>query len=145
MESTIDKTLDHVMFLARHFKKSDFQSVILVVLLELGIPTQREGFTYLRTVIAQRYDHPLLTMKELYPTVGVSCDTDAGYFQVEQAIRAAINAAWKNRDDKHWDYYFPADESGKMKKPSNTEFITRIACILELWRGCCEEVSYAGK
>ena len=62
--------------------------------------------------------------------------------QVEQAIRSAIEGAWKVREEDLWRVYFAPDRLGNLKKPQSIVFITRIGQFLELWRGCCKEVSY---
>ena len=140
---TIDKTLNHILFLTRRFSGNDLESAILAVLLELGLSTQSDGFHYLRSAIMLKYSNPnQRIIKILYPAVGRCFDPEVGANQVEQAIRSTISTAWENRDEDTWEYFFPAN-GREAKKPSNGEFISKIACILELWHGCCKEVCYA--
>ena len=47
MNSTIDKTLEHVWFLARHLKKYNIRGAVIVMLMELGVPTKCVGFELL--------------------------------------------------------------------------------------------------
>ena len=64
--------------------------------------------------------------KSLYPNIALVCDRD-NWQQVESTIRDAKVRAWKKRDPAVWAEYFPdADQC-----PSNTDFIARLADILE--------------
>ena len=140
MASDIGNTLNHVSFLSRHFHGDDIPCRAIIVLLDLGIPTNRDGFDYLKNAIVLRYIGPSrAASKELYPEVGRCYDPEADYVQVEQAIRSAIKDAWKNRDERVWGYYFADRKKGLVKCPTNLEFITRIVYILVLWQGCCKE------
>lgn len=145
MTGTIEKTLEHALFLSRHINESDPQCAIVVVLVELGIATKRTGFDYLKTAILLRFKNPTqLITKELYPDVGRSYDPAVSSFQVEQAIRSAIVHAWKERDEKAWALYFPTDKEGAVKRPSNAEFISMIARFIELWQSCCKGGAHDG-
>ena len=142
---TFEETLAHALFLARHIHKGDLQCAATAVLLELQVPTNRIGFDYLKHAIILFCDDPTqMITKELYPAVGKLYEAKPGVLQVEQAIRAVIKAAWKNRNEKIWWYYFPSgiDENGNLQRPSNSEFIAGIGRFLELWQGCCEEINY---
>ena len=48
MTYTTENTLKHVLFLARHLNNCDLSCVVLAMLLELGIPTKRDGFDYVK-------------------------------------------------------------------------------------------------
>ena len=143
MKSTIEDTLRHVQFLNRHLNTVDLQCMIIVVLLELGIATKRDGFDYMKQGILLMCDAPaLLITKGVYPEIGKCYTPPVGSQQIEHSIRSAINDAWTQRNSRVWGYYFPDAADGKQKKPTNAEFITRIARILELWQRCQKEVSY---
>ena len=138
MEETRDSMLDHVSFLGRRFQKDDIQSVTILILLDLGIPSQRDGFERLKMAIINCCENPELNrMAMLYETV----DAEAGYFAVDQSIRGVIKAGMNAGREKSWNYYFPVSEDGKWKRPSNAVFITRIARVVKLWQDCGEEVS----
>lgn len=144
MGCTIEKTLKHVLFLTRRFDENDVESAILVILLELGFSTQSDGFYYLREAILLKYRNPSQRFaKVLYPAISGYHDPGIGSMQIEQAIRSAISSAWCIRDEEEWSYFFSVGKG--MKKPSNGEFISRIACILELWHRCYKEVCYETK
>ena len=142
MGCMIDKTLQHVLFLTRCFDGKDVEPAILAILLELGFSAQSDGFHYLRTGIMLKYSNPnQRIMKMLYPAIGRCYEPEAGAKQVEQAIRSAINAAWEDGDGDTWECFFPPNGRGA-RKPSNGEFISKIACVLELWHSCGKEVCY---
>ncbi len=101
------------------------------LLLELGVPTKLNGYSYLREAIPlMAADLDQSITKELYLAVGklFHCDTK----NVERSIRSAIDAAWKKRDDTVWKHYFHPDPSGEIPRPTNAEFITRLAGGREL-------------
>lgn len=143
MVSTIEGTLKHALFLARHLNKSELQCATVAVLLELGISTKRMGFDYLKKGIVLFCEDPSqMITKEIYPAIGNQYTPEVDTESIEQTIRSAITDAWRTRDEKVWRYFFPTDENGRVSKPSNAEFISRIGRFLELWQGCCKEVAY---
>ena len=64
----------------------------------------------------------------LYPAVAKRCDGSVD--QVERAMRTAIQRAWTRRDEQIWKMYFAPLPDGRVRKPSNSEFISRIAELL---------------
>lgn len=101
------------------------------LLLALGIPTKLKGYNYLReAVILMAGDPNQSITKELYPAVAGICGGDRK--NVERSIRSAIEKAWLYRDENLWKLYFPADGSGLLRRPTNSEFITRLADTLQL-------------
>ena len=143
MRSTINQTLDHVLFLARCLNKCDLQRVTIVMLMELGVPTACVGFEYLKRAILLRYEDPTRALsKDIYLDIVLRCRLNSEE-QVEQAMREAIKKAWEEGSDTAWNWYFAYDGHGKLNKPTICEFVSRIARILELWQGCSEkEVSH---
>ncbi len=139
MRETIDESLVHIISLAKHMQGCDISYVALLILLELNIPTNQVGFDFLIHAIVAFYKNPLQTMcKGIYPTVAACYDHDVSQEEIEQAIRSVIKKGWKNRDELVWKYYFSHNSSDNMKKPTNSEFISRIGRVLQLWQGCCE-------
>lgn len=137
MTSTIEGTLDHALFLARHMPRCNLQSAAVVVLIELGIPKHRLGHDYLKRAIVQFCKDPVQAYsKGIYSEIAAVYGLDANDRSIEQAMRGAISAAWKNRNEDVWKRYFRTDADGKLKKPCNTEFVAGIACFLELVQGC---------
>jgi two-component system response regulator (stage 0 sporulation protein A) len=72
----------------------------------------------------------LAITKELYPEVAAVCGGD--WKHVERTIRSAITAAWKKRDEEVWQQYFPPEPDGTFRKPTNGDFITRMAEALRM-------------
>ena len=68
--------------------------------------------------------------KELYPAVAARCGCAS--INVERAIRSAIESAWKKRDERVWQQYFPPAGDGACRRPTNAEFLNRIADCLAL-------------
>jgi hypothetical protein len=60
--------------------------------------------------------------KELYPAI-ISIWGRGDPATLERAIRCAIEAAWKNRNETIWAEYFP----DCAKCPNNKKFIARLA------------------
>ena len=128
--------MKHMEFLASLYGKDKVRYVVVIILLELGIPTNYDGFDYLiQAIIIYHTDPSQMIVKGLYPAVAKASKKAVDGPHVESAIRAAIKAAWKHHDDIAWRWYF----SGTSRRPSNTEFVSKIARVLELWEGCCEE------
>lgn len=104
----------------------DIDLRIAGLLLMMGFSVKLHGFKYLREAISQMLQNPDQSItKELYPQVGRVYQAAGSH--VERSIRGALLDAWKRRDERIWQLYFPADSSGKMAKPTNAVFITRIA------------------
>lgn len=139
MNYPIQETVVHVRFLARQFNRCDIQYVISVVLLELEVPTKFDGFDYLVNAIALYYKDPAqMITKGLYAAVADLYHGRVEASHVESSIRTAVKAAWKRKKDDIWKLYFPFEADGKIKRPSNAEFISRIARVLQVWKGCCQ-------
>lgn len=142
MASTIENTLVHALFFSRHLKYCDLPCVVVAVLMELGVPTKTAGFDYLKTaILVFMEDQTQMVTKDLYPTVAKAYTSKPGYAQIEKGIRRAISEAWARRDNDIWKCYFSANKDGNIEKPTNAEFISRIARFIELWQGCCKEVN----
>lgn len=143
MRFEIGNTLNHVLFLARHFDKRNVQQVIMVLLIELGVPTHYDGFDYLvKAVYIFCTDPTQMIMKGLYPAIARQYNREIDASHIEQAIRGAIQYAWKRHDDETWLRYFPPNPEGLLTKPTNTEFVSRLAYVVELWKSTSlEEVT----
>lgn len=100
------------------------------MLFALGVPAKLSGYNYLRIGIPLAAKQPDQSVtKELYPRIAAQfvCDPK----NVERSIRSAITAAWLNRDERIWRLYFPPDAAGNVAKPTNAEFIKRLAALYE--------------
>lgn len=104
----------------------DIRNIISNVLISLRVPTKLRGYCCAREAVLCLMREPGMSItKELYPQVAAMCDGTAA--QVERAIRGAIQAAWNSRDDAVWRRYFLPDTDGSIARPSNAEFLSRIA------------------
>ncbi len=96
------------------------------LLLELGLSPKVDGFGHLLTAIPLYLRDPAQGLtKELYAAVGRSCGKSAQ--QVERSIRNAIQNAWTRGSSAQWLRYFPALPDGTVPRPTNGDFIARIA------------------
>lgn len=146
MPSTVEETLIHARFLAKHLNASDPYCAAIAVLMDLGVPTNYDGFAYLAGAVTLFVKNPYLrTTKEIYVLVRESLDADVDCYQIEQAMRSAILDAWKHRNEEVWRIYFQSGRSGGIKKPSNGVFISQIGYFLILWQGCCRKEVCCGK
>lgn len=136
MESTIEKTLYHIQLLARHLDRYNFRAGSVVVLMELGVPTKCVGFEFLKKAIELQQKDPTRTLaKDIYLEISLRYKQNSEEL-VEQSIREAIKLAWRHGSRQAWDWYFSYDGRAVSNKPTNSEFISRIAYILEIWQEC---------
>ena len=136
MESTIERTLCHIQLLARHLDHYNLRAGIVVVLMELGVPTKCVGFEFLKKAIALQRKNPTRTLaKDIYLEISMHYRQNSEEL-VEQAIREAIRLAWRYGSRQAWDWYFSYEGRPATNKPTNSEFISRIAYILEIWQEC---------
>lgn len=106
--------------------RPDPGTVIANVLISLGVATHVSGYQYLREAIPLFAEDPRQAItKELYPAVGKRCNASGD--QVERSMRTAIEGAWSRRDELIWKLYFTPLPDGSIRKPSNSEFISRLA------------------
>lgn len=102
------------------------QSSISAMLMDLNIPSKRRGFTYLEMCIrlyTQMPGQPIT--KAIYPQVAQMYHTKID--AVERAMRQVIHETWKKRDEKVWRMYFRPGREGIIPRPTNAEFISRLA------------------
>lgn len=111
--------------------RPDPKTYVSNVLLALGVPTRLKGYAYLREAILRMAEDPGQPItKELYPAVAAAFKTENAKIDrthVERSIRSAIGVAWKARDEQLWAMYFLPKGDGKVRCPSNGEFISRLA------------------
>lgn len=143
MENTMDAAFQHAKHIAEYLNKCSSTYIVHVALKELGVPSDREGFLLAKHTIRMLLENPSLTLiNGVYSAAGALVLGISGDRQVETAIRRAIQAAWKNRDEKLWAYYFPIGREGRTKCPSNKVFLMAVVDFVILWQGFCEEVNY---
>ena len=102
---------------------------ILSLMLHMGLRYGKGGFACVcEAARLMMYDVDLPLTKVVYPEVARICGGNAS--RVERAIRSAIVYAWKNRDDRVWQYYFAPGRDGQIECPTNGEFLCRMALSL---------------
>lgn len=140
MKCAVDETIAYVKHLAQQLMDCNASGVVLVILMRLRIPTNYDGFEYLKTAILLRYENPMRTMvNDIYPELRKRYGKHITNEQLETAIRSAIIIGWKRAGSSIWKVFFPtilAEE--ERRRPSNTEFIYELARIVELWCDCAE-------
>lgn len=111
----------------------DIRATVSNVLLSLRIPTKLRGYVCAREAILYLMRCPGMSVtKELYPAVAALCDGTPA--QVERAIRGAIQAGWTTGAGEAWAQFFQRRADGTIHRPSNAEFLSRIADHLALDR-----------
>ena len=107
----------------------DWDGRIVELLRAVNVPPNLDGYTYLRKAVLGRAQNPAKSLtKELYPDVGADCCVDGA--NVERSIRTAIASAWEHRDEENWLKYFPKSADGTLRRPTNSIFISQLACAL---------------
>lgn len=101
------------------------------VLLDIGVPDALSGHRYLEYAIECAIVNPELLdriTKGLYPKVAERFHTTAS--RAERAIRHGIEVAWIRGDFDTLAKYFGNTVDANKGKPTNSEFIARIANFL---------------
>ena len=142
MDSTICTTIEHVKFLANHLEKTNLRGTAIVFLMELRAPTKSIGFEFLaQAILLQDKDPTRALANDIYLEIMLH-NKQSSEEQVQQAIRDTIKVAWEKGSRKAWDWYFSYDDEPIIERPSNSDVISRLAYILELWKSHCEEARY---
>jgi two-component system response regulator (stage 0 sporulation protein A) len=101
------------------------------VLFEIGMPEHIRGYRYCSYAIKIAVENPEIMSAitgELYPKVAEKFDTTG--IRVERAIRHGIECAFDRCDFEITEKYFGSTISALKDKPTNGEFIARIANIV---------------
>lgn len=103
------------------------------ILTVLGMPEHIKGHRYNVEAIRLSVENPDLLeamTSQLYPAVAKAFDTTAS--RVERAIRHGIELCWDRCDYEVLSRYFGNAISAVKGKPTNSEFIARIANMVRL-------------
>lgn len=140
MDCTVDDTLRYVLSLTELVEKGDVAAAALALLIEMGFQTSVEGFWLLRDSVVRKQQKRWLRCSEIYGEIGEFYGL-SGIKAVDERIRNVLEAAWENRNEDTWGYFFSDKKTGALIKPSSAVFISHMACVLELWnRSCRKEV-----
>lgn len=111
----------------------DPEQEIRRILLELGAPDHLVGHPYvIRAILLVLGDQLYINHITfgLYPQLAVEFDTTPA--RVERAIRHLIEVTWSRGDLNVLDKYFGNTISASRGKPTNGEFIARMANVIKL-------------
>ncbi|HID0881980.1 TPA: sporulation transcription factor Spo0A [Clostridium botulinum] len=117
---------------------ADLEQEITDIIHEIGVPAHIKGYMYLREAITMVVnDMELLSAvtKELYPSIAKKYNTTAS--RVERAIRHAIEVAWSRGQVETINNIFGYTINNGKGKPTNSEFIARVADKLRLKNRVC--------
>ena len=129
----VDDLIEHLDLLARNFSDYDETYIVKLFLLESGISTRGYGFDYIKEAVVLWHRESMRRVsKEVYPAIVKKYRPYATMAQVEKTISRTIERAWKKRDQM-WETFFPEPQ-----RPTNTQFISRMAKVLEMWVDRCE-------
>ena len=116
----------------RHRDSVDPEQEIRRVLLELGAPDHLVGHPYvIRAILLVIQDRLYINSITfgLYPQLAVEFDTTPA--RVERAIRHLIEVTWSRGDLDILEKYFGNTVSASRGKPTNGEFIARLANVVK--------------
>ena len=121
-----------MVFLQRQRDSVDPEQEIRRILLELGSPDHLVGHPYviraIQLVMSDRLYINSITFG-LYPQLAVEFDTTPA--RVERAIRHLIEVTWARGDLDILEKYFGNTVSASRGKPTNGEFIARMANVVK--------------
>ena len=110
---------------------ADPETVLRQILLELGAPDHLLGHSYaVQAVLLVIHDRMYINNITfgLYPQLAARFDTTAA--RVERAIRHLVEVTWSRGDLKVLERYFGNTISPEKGKPTNGEFIARLANVV---------------
>ncbi len=107
---------------------TESESIVTSYIHEICVPAHVKGYNYLRIAIKLGVeDLSLLNAMttKLYPMIAKECDVTSA--SVERSIRNAIKIAWDRGSPDAFSKYFGYNSQIRKKRPTNAEFIARIA------------------
>ena len=112
---------------------ADPETILRQILLELGAPDHLLGHPYvIQGVLLVIHDQMYINNITfgLYPQLAARFDTTAA--RVERAIRHLVEVTWSRGDVDVLMRYFGNTVSAEKGKPTNGEFIARLANVVKL-------------
>lgn len=107
---------------------SRIEETIKMLLLEIGIPANLNGYSFLSYAICLLVEQNKISgkiTKELYPAVALKFGSTVS--RVERAIRHAIDTAWCRGKITHINEIFGINLYTEYEKPTSCEFISLVA------------------
>ncbi len=106
----------------------ELERYITNIMLDVGVPAHLKGYHYLREAIllsGRNMEVVSSVTKLLYPTVAKRFKTTDQ--KVERAIRNAIEVSWTRGNAETFERMFGYSASSGKARPTNSEYIARIA------------------
>ena len=123
MNNLLDKLLDN--------NYNDLRQIIDKILLELGIPSNLKGYTYIEEAIflcVKDSNYKEYITKRLYPALAEKLNVKE--YQVEKNIRKAIEVSWTNANPETLEKIFGYSIGLDRDRPTNFNYIITISNIL---------------
>ena len=114
-------------------KDCELERYITEIMLDIGVPAHLRGYHYLRdAILLSGRDMEVVSSvtKLLYPTIAKRFKTTDQ--KVERAIRNAIEVSWTRGNTETLEKMFGYSASSGRTRPTNSEYIARIADKLRL-------------
>ncbi len=114
-------------------KDCELERYITEIMLDIGVPAHLRGYHYLRdAILLSGRDMEVVSSvtKLLYPTIAKRFKTTDQ--KVERAIRNAIEVSWTRGNTETFEKMFGYSASSGRTRPTNSEYIARIADKLRL-------------
>lgn len=109
-------------------KDCELERYITDIMLDIGVPAHLKGYHYLRdAILLSGKDMEVVSSvtKLLYPTIAKHFKTTDQ--KVERAIRNAIEVSWSRGNTETFEKMFGYSASTGRTRPTNSEYIARIA------------------
>lgn len=109
-------------------KDCELERYITEIMLDIGVPAHLRGYHYLRdAILLSGKDMEVVSSvtKLLYPTIAKRFKTTDQ--KVERAIRNAIEVSWTRGNTETFEKMFGYSASSGRTRPTNSEYIARIA------------------
>ena len=106
----------------------ELEKYVTKIMLDMGVPAHLKGYHYLRdAIILSGKDMEIVSSvtKLLYPTVARHFKTTDQ--KVERAIRNAIEVSWERGNCATFEKMFGYSPASGKNRPTNSEYIARIA------------------
>lgn len=113
-------------------KIANVEEIIESILTEIGMPCHLIGYNYIICAIKVAIENPEILNKVthvFYPTIAKEYETTGQ--RIESGIRHAIECTWDRADFDVIKKYFGNTISSSKGKPTNAEFIARMANIVK--------------
>ena len=109
-------------------KDCELERYITEIMLDIGVPAHLRGYHYLRdAILLSGKDMEVVSSvtKLLYPTIAKRFKTTDQ--KVERPIRNAIEVSWTRGNTETFEKMFGYSASSGRTRPTNSEYIARIA------------------